>query len=119
MPSLDPHIKFARFIERIKELDYTEAYEQVLREAARHKPFTGRSTLRQPKALRDAIRQSNIEYFRLLQGLCFWIENGSKAAGLNDGEFRMLRPLCEAFVNKKVYKPKALAVFDSPESSSS
>jgi hypothetical protein len=103
---IDPHLRFERLINCLATLDYPTAVKEADAEA---RSYARRPHRRRPKSA--SVREADRDYDRLVGGLLFWLYHGIKPDGLKNLEFQMIRPLCEAFVDKGQYKSEVLALF--------
>ena len=58
-----------------------------------------------------ARKMGSTDYARSLKSFLFFLQNGVRPAGASDQEFAKYRPICEALVEKKQFKPSALDIF--------
>ena len=94
------------FIERIKDMDYTqilvEAQQEVYRAESGTSGVKGAIKKREAGALRYAAE---------VKGLIFFLNSGTKPMGVNNHIFYSFKQIVQNLVNKKQLKPEALEVF--------
>jgi len=54
------------------------------------------------------------EFHHLISGFLFWLQTGSRPAGICWDHFLLFRPVCEALVRRGELEPRALEEFERP-----
>jgi hypothetical protein len=101
------HDRFTRLLARLGGLSLEDATREAAMEAELYSPRP-----RQPRPKTDGERYFRQEHNRLLGGLMFWLYQGGRPSGLELQEFQLLKPLCEAFVQKRQMEAEDLAAFE-------
>jgi hypothetical protein len=96
----------AKFIEKIKDMDYAQILVEAQQEVYRAE--SGTSGIKGAVKKREA---GALEYAAEVKGLIFFLSSGIKPAGVSNHIFYSFKPIVQNLVNKKQFKPDALEVF--------
>ena len=104
--SLDSY-EFSAFVDSIKDLGYFEIEQKV---------FSVRMQLETLISAKGTTKQERYRAGHLLaqlSGLRFWFATGRRPAGLSDGDFALLEPVCRSLIQKGILRPEAADIFST------
>lgn len=103
---ISPTYNFKEFLDQMVDKDYPEIVIAAEQEctAAERRSYSVRGAPR-------AREMGSTRYAANLKAFIFFMRSGIRPASADDWEFAMYRPVCEALVQKKQFKPTILEMF--------
>ena len=103
---ISPSYNFKEFLDAMIGKDYVEIVVAANQEcdAAERRSYSVRGAPR-------AREMGSTQYAASLKAFIFFMQSGIQPSSADNWEFAMYRPICEALVEKKQFKPTVLEMF--------